>query len=166
MAKKTKAQMEAMLNDDEEDVEEMVKESKPLLPDWLGKKKDRLTGQYVVIKNGFIYIFKTDISVKPQEVQKDFQNNGEFKTKHRWPIYIQSVKPTQLGLGLQEEDEDMFKKVMRQNDGVGEEFIFEISDNLDKQLAAFIWDMKDPHGNIKMQRKGTGSKTKYHFSEA
>jgi len=161
MTKKTAKQMEAMLDDTEEDVEDMVKP----LPDWLGKKKDRLTGQYVVVKNGFVISFKINLDVPPQEIQKDFQNNGEFKTKHRWPIYIQKVKPTALGLGLQEEDEELFNKVMKQNERIGEESIFEISDNLDKQLAEFIFNMKDTNGIIKMQRKGQGAKTKYHFTE-
>lgn len=161
MAKKTKAQMEAMLSDEEEDAEEMVKP----LPDWLGKKKDRMTGQYLRVKNGFIYIFKVDLNIQPQVVEKDFQNDGNFKTKHQWKVYLQDIKPTGIGKGLQEDDPEQYKKVMDQNVGIGEEFIFEMSSNIDQQLAGFIFEMADPLGNIKMQRKGAGAKTRYHFSE-
>lgn len=162
--KKTTEEMEAMLDDTEEDVEEMVKESKSL-PNWIGKKKDRLTGQYLRVKRGFIYTFKVDLDTEPQEVEKDFQGNGEFKVRHQWPIYLQKVSPTAIGRGLQEEDEEAYDKVMKQNEGVGEEFIFEMSTNVDTQLAAFIHGMDNPRGNIKLQRKGEGMKTKYHFSE-
>lgn len=162
MVKKTKAQMEAMLNDNEEDVEDMVKP----LPDWLGKKADRLTGQYLTMKNGFIYTFKVDLAQEPQEVSKDFNGNGEFRTRHQWQVYLQTINPTAVGKGLQEEDEELYDKVMAQaTKGIGEEFILEVSSNVDKQLASFIGEMTNPAGKIKMQRKGSGAKTRYHFSE-
>ncbi len=159
---KTKTEnIDAMLNDTEEDAEPMVKP----LPDWIGKKADRLTGQYLSVKSGFIYLFKVDIEKNvPQEVLKDFKGNGIEKIRYQWQVYLQDIKVTQLGKGIKEDSPDIYKKVMDQIVGVGEEFIFEMSATVDKQLAAFIRTMPDNKSIIKMQRKGENAQTRYFFS--
>ena len=158
---KTNEEMEAMLNDEEEDIEPMVKK----LPDWVGQKKDRLTGQYVRVKNGFNIYFKVNLALKPVEILKEFNNDGKPKTKFQWQIYLQKVVPTAIGKGIQVEDPDTYKKVMDQNDHIDEEFIFEVTPTVDQQLAKFLFDTPNPEGVIAMKRTGSGNLTKYHFRE-
>ena len=154
---------EEVESDEEEsdDTEEMVKP----MADWVGKAMNQLSGHFLTIKNGFHYYIKINPDVAPLEVSKDFNGNGEFRKRIQHNAYLEKIKPTMTGKGLQVDEPETYKKVMDQNENVGEEFILEISPAVNKLLAEYVYNVKDPRATIKMKRTGMGNKTKYTFTK-
>ena len=113
----------------------------------------------------FNYYFKVNLDIPPTEVSKDFQGNGEFRIRIQHLIYLERIRPTAVGKGLQVEEPKTYDKVMEQNDRIGEEFIMEISPKANKALAEYIYNAEDPANVIKLKRTGSGNQTVYNFTK-
>ena len=145
----------------------VVDKKEDIVENWLEQEaKQRIGGDDLPIKNGFVYILSVYIT-RPDDIYDEFK--GKKTPKKQWKIHFNTLKLCTDDTGkahakiLQGEYPDFYDRILNFPKNTDTHLI--LAKTYSKQLAQFIIDNEVLNDTrIRLERTGTQRNTKYNFS--